>query len=78
MTDKVIDLFSEILVVEPDQLSAETSPANTPEWDSLANMMLIAGIEETFAVELSTGEIERMKTIGDVQAILRERNVALN
>lgn len=70
-------LFADILNVDPAAVSDETSPENTPEWDSLNNMILLAGIEETYEVELSTEEITSMKSVGRVRAILEARSIAV-
>jgi acyl carrier protein len=75
MTDRLTSIFSDILNLPPDRLSDDTSPANTPSWDSLANMLLIAAIEETFEIELATAEIEVMGSIGKVRSILEQRNI---
>ncbi len=75
MTDRLTAIFSDILNLSPDMLSDDTSPANAPAWDSLANMLLIAAIEETFEIELATAEIEVMGSLGKVRAILEQRNI---
>lgn len=75
MTDRLTVLFAETLNVDSATISDATSPQNTPAWDSLNNMILLAGIEETYEVELSSDEITRMKTLGDVRAILAARGV---
>ena len=74
--DNLIDLFADILSVPPAELDDATSPDNLPAWDSVANLMLIAGIEETFSVDLQSSEIVAMKTIGAARALLREKGVA--
>jgi acyl carrier protein len=70
-------LFADILNIDQARVSEDTSPKNTPEWDSLNNMILLAGIEETYEVELSTEEITNMKSLGQVRAILQARNIAV-
>jgi acyl carrier protein len=75
MTDRLTAIFSDILNLPLDRLADDTSQANAPSWDSLANMLLIAAIEETFEIELATTEIEVMGSIGKVRAILEQRNI---
>lgn len=76
MPDNLIDLFADILSVQPAELHDATSPDNLPAWDSVANLMLIAGIEETFGVDLQSSEIVAMKTIGAARQLLRDKGVA--
>jgi acyl carrier protein len=71
MADSLIGLFATVLGVAPEQLNDKSSPSNVSSWDSVANIMLITELEEQFAIELSTTDIESMKTIGDVRAVLQ-------
>ena len=76
MVDRLIEVFAGVLGVEPERLGDETSPVNTPKWDSLSSIMLVTEIEATFEVELSTADIESMSTIGRARAVLRRLGVA--
>lgn len=75
-TDRLRDVFGEVLGLPPERLSDATSPETTSEWDSLAAMNLVAALEETFGVELSTMEIMRMRSVGIVREVLRAKGVA--
>ena len=75
MADRLIDLFAMTLSLPSSELNDETSPKNTEAWDSLANMLLIAAIEETFEIELSTSDIESMTRIGEVRRVLKQYDV---
>jgi acyl carrier protein len=74
--DRLRDVFSEVLGLPPDRVSDSTSPETTSEWDSLAAMNLVAALEETFGVELSTTEIMRMRSVGIAREVLRAKGVA--
>jgi acyl carrier protein len=63
MSDRVIETFADVLEIPVDSLNDESSPANTPEWDSLATVNLTLGIEFEFNVKLSTQEVMSMKSI---------------
>lgn len=73
--DTLIGLFADILGVPRDQLNDDTSPDNTPSWDSMRAMELVAALEETFEIQLSTRDIMRMRTIGIVRQVLRSKDV---
>lgn len=73
--DKLYQLFSETLNVPADAVSEDTSPDNTPSWNSLKAMELVALIEDTFDVALSTREIMKMRNIGIVREVLRGKGV---
>lgn len=76
MANRLIEVFSDVLGVEPGHLNDESSPANTPSWDSMSNIMLITEIEALFGVELSTSDIESMGSIGRARAVLRRLGVS--
>ncbi len=77
MSDDLLNLFAEVLEVDVSKLSDQTSPDNTPQWDSLAAMGLVAALEEKFSVQLSTKEIMKMTSIGLARETLRAKGVTL-
>jgi acyl carrier protein len=76
MADRLLEIFSEGLGVSADVLDDDSSPDNLVEWDSLAAMTLVALIEDTFAVSLSTRDIMKMRTIGLARSVLQAKGVA--
>jgi acyl carrier protein len=76
-SDPLIQLFSEVLKVQPGELNEDSSPATVKNWDSLAAMALVAAIEEKFDVRLSTKQIMRMSTIGRARKALQDMKVAV-
>jgi acyl carrier protein len=75
--DTLIELFAEVLHVDPASLDDSSSPDTVKQWDSLAAMNLVVAIEERFQVQLSTKEIMKMSTIGLARKTLRNKKVAL-
>lgn len=76
MADPLIRLFAEGLGVDESSLSEDTSPDNTPEWDSLAAITLVSLIEDEFDVRLGAREIMKMQTIGLARRVLQGKGVA--
>ncbi len=75
MSDQLLELFAEGLDLPVGDLSDETSPDNTPEWDSLAAMNMVSLIEDNFDVQLSTREIMKMRTIGVAREVLANKGI---
>jgi acyl carrier protein len=73
--DRLAQVFALVLKVPAEQLSDDTSPDDTPSWDSLAAMELVSQIEATFGVELSTREIMKMRSLGLARTLLRGKGV---
>ena len=71
MTNALIDLFAEVLEVDANLLSEDSSPDTVEEWDSLGAMHLVAAMEQQFGIEISTKEIMRMNTLRLTRETLR-------
>lgn len=76
MADRLIALFAEGLRVDASELNEDTSPQNTPQWDSLAAMALVTLIEDSFEVRLSTREIMKMNSVAAARSVLQSKGVA--
>jgi acyl carrier protein len=74
-SSRVAMVFSEVLGIPSENITDETSPENTPQWDSLQAMNLVVALEGAFNVRLSTKEIVSMRTIGIVRKVLRNKGI---
>ena len=77
MIDPLRQTFATVLKLDPQSLTDDTSPENTPAWDSLRALQLVTAIEETFNVELATKDILRMRSLGMARDVLRRKGVDL-
>jgi acyl carrier protein len=77
MIDKLKEAFAAVLKVDSGSLTDECSPENTMSWDSLRTIQLVAAIEETFNVELTTTDILRMRSLGMAREVLRRKGVSI-
>lgn len=75
MSDKLIAVFADVLEVDPSALNDDSSTDNVEQWDSLAAMHLVAAIEDTFNVQLTTKEIMKMTSIGLARKALQEKGI---
>jgi len=75
MSKSVAAIFSEVLKVPESSITDETSPENTPAWDSLTAIDLVNALEEAFSIRLSTKEILSMRTVGIVRKVLKGKGV---
>jgi acyl carrier protein len=56
-------------------LDHTTSAREVPRWDSLQHIALISAIERAFDITLSMDEMMEMRTVGDIEAVLRRHAV---
>ena len=68
----VATLFEE----PPGQLSSDTSREDIVAWDSLGVLTLMASLDNDFGIVLSDDQLQNMKTVGDILAILRQNGAA--
>ncbi|MGO4836638.1 acyl carrier protein [Rhizobiaceae sp. 2RAB30] len=72
---RLVALFAETLNLPSEAIRDDISPNNTVQWDSLANLLLIASIEETYEIDLTADELEAMRDFGMVRTLLKARGV---
>lgn len=77
MTDALTNVFAEEFSLAASELNDDSSPDTVDEWDSLAAMRLVAAIEETFNVRLTTVEMMKMRTIGVARSVLQAKGVSV-
>ena len=63
---------SDIFGIPADRISAESSPETIENWDSMQHLNLVLAIEEKFGVQLDPEDIEQMKNIGAVAALVEK------
>lgn len=75
MTKKLYTLLSEILAIAPESITDETSPENTPSWDSFNGLMIAAELEKSSGVQFTMEDVLSVKKVGDIKKILDRYNV---
>jgi acyl carrier protein len=73
LEDRVIDLIVEQLGVSRDEVVTKASFIDDLGADSLDIVELVMSLEETFDIEIPDEDAEKIQTIGDAVAYLKER-----
>jgi len=74
MDEKIRELFATLLRVSPEEIEDQTSPASLARWDSLQHMIVVAGFEEEFGVDLDPEEaVEMYRDFATFKRIVRQR-----
>lgn len=68
---KYIVVFKETFMVEEESLSSLTYQS-IPEWDSVGHMALIAGLENTFDIEMDIDDIIEFSSFEVGKLILKK------
>ncbi len=70
--DQVRSIASDIFGIPVDKITAESSPETIENWDSMQHLNLVLAIEEKFGVQLEPEDIEQMKNIAAVAALVEK------
>ena len=63
--DKIKNIISEVLSIDADCITEETTFVDDLGADSLDIFQIIMAIEEEFEIEIPTEEAEKITTVGD-------------
>ena len=63
--EKLQKIIAEVLSVDPEDITMETTFVDDLGADSLDVFQIIMGIEEAFDIEIDNDEAEKIVTVGD-------------
>lgn len=56
-------------------LTPATSAEDVSRWDSLQHIALVRSLEETFEIQLSMDEMMEIRSVGDIENVLRRHGI---
>ncbi|HCS00156.1 MAG TPA: acyl carrier protein [Lachnospiraceae bacterium] len=75
--EKLKEIIAEVLSVDQNEVTLETTFTDDLGADSLDVFQIIMGIEQEFELTVDTDEVENIKTVGDAVELIkatREKN----
>ena len=73
MNEKIEVLLAEVLQIPAATITDDLAMTDLDIWDSLKHMELIMTLEQNFGLQLSFDEIVRMRSVGEIKRVLKER-----
>lgn len=70
LLDPVCRIVADSLGLERGDIDAATCSRNTPEWDSLAHLMILAALEKSFGVKLPRRAAYTAKDVGELVSLV--------
>ncbi len=70
--DKLKEVIADVLSVDPNEITPETTFTEDLGADSLDVFQIIMGIEEAFEIEIPAERAEHISTVGEAVALIRE------
>jgi len=71
------EIAADILGVKPEAIGADSSPQTVEGWDSVQHLNLIVAAERCFDLQFDPEEIDEMKNIGAMAAIVDRKRARL-
>lgn len=71
--ERVRVIASDIFGLPQAAITAGSAPENVETWDSVRHLSLILALEETFQLQLSPEETERIQTVGRAAELVEEK-----
>lgn len=72
---KLQDIIADVLNVDPDEITEETTFTDDLGADSLDLFQVIMSIEKVFKITVPTEEIQNVKTVGEAAKLIQEARV---
>ncbi len=69
--DKLRQIIAEVLSVDPEELTENTTFVEDLCADSLDIYQIVMEIEETFHIEIPEEKLEKIRTVGEAAALIR-------
>lgn len=73
IVSRLTPIFRNILANESLEITDELSAANVANWDSLSHMLLITEVENEFAIKFKLKDLNKMKNVGDMMALIQSK-----
>ena len=69
--DKLKEVIANVLSVDPDEISMNTTFTEDLGADSLDVYQIVMGIEKMFEIDIPDDEIERISTVGEAVELIK-------
>ena len=74
MKEKFLEALKEAIEAEDKEINMEDRFKEYEEWDSLAQLSLIAALDEAFSVEIEDEDFQKLETVSDLFNAVTERS----
>lgn len=71
--EKLTPIFRNVLNLKDLTLTADLNPDDVETWDSMANMTIVAEVQEAFNVKFSLKEMVKFINVGSLVEILESK-----
>jgi acyl carrier protein len=70
------EIFRQVLGDDSIDLKPSMTAEDVDGWDSMNHIFIVVEIEKRFGVKFQAAEMEELKNVGDLAALVREKTAA--
>jgi acyl carrier protein len=70
---QVTRIFQDVFSDPALELTDEMTANDVEQWDSLTHINLIVALEKNFRIRFTTGEVNQLRNVGDLIALIRRK-----
>lgn len=71
--EQLTKVFQDVFDDEDLVVTPELTADDVEEWDSLSHIRLVLSVERAFKVKFSAAEVEKLKNVGDLAALIKAK-----
>lgn len=71
--EELQEIFRDVFDDDELVLSGETGPDDIEDWDSLAQMELLAIVTQKYEIQITPEEMLALKTVGDITELIERK-----
>jgi len=71
---EALNWIAEVFEEAPGSMTPETLREDIRTWDSMGVLTLMAGMDEKFSIVMTDADIQTMRKVDDILAVLRKHN----
>jgi acyl carrier protein len=75
ISEKINSILSEILKISIDKTEDEIEMNKVPQWDSVAQLLIISSLEDEFKIQFSSSEISKLIDLKSITEIIENKNL---
>jgi acyl carrier protein len=69
---KLVEIVAELFDLEPAAVDDALTPEDVELWDSMNHLRLVSAVEEEFQIKLSMQEIESIRSLAVLRALVEQ------
>ena len=75
---RLTKILSDVLEIDENSITDETSPDNVDTWDSLNGLILVTALEGEFDIKFSMEEVTSVRCVGEIKDALKAHGAELS